>query len=204
MATASGRKRTSSGKRRLPQTLSREEVAAVLGAFNLDCPTGLRDRCMFELMYRAGLRVSEVCQLDPRDVDVHGGRVRIDEGKTGDGWAYFDSGSLELLLGRWRQERRRIGPAKGAPLFTTLAGGPIGPRHLQKKIKRMAKRAGVDPEKVTPHRFRHTFATELLDEGFNIRKVQAALRHADIRTTQIYTHVLDAELRDEIQRRKRA
>ena len=65
------------------------------------------------------------------------------------------------------------------------------------------RRAGIDPAKVTPHVFRHTFATELLDEGFTIRQVQEALRHADVSTTMIYTHVLDADLRDKIQRRRR-
>jgi integrase/recombinase XerD len=71
-------------------------------------------------------------------------------------------------------------------------------------VKRMAKRAGLDPKKVTPHVLRHSFATELLDEGLHVREVQEALRHADLSTTMIYTHVLDTNLRAKIQRRKRA
>lgn len=200
--TGPGEAKAKRRKRRLPKYLSREEVAAILGAFNLDAPTGLRDRVMCELMYRAGLRVSEVCSLMPRDVDTKTGTIRVEDGKGGDGTAYFDE-SVDDLLERWRRERRRIGPASGAPLFVTLAGGRVSVRHLQQKVKRMARRAGVDPRKVTPHVFRHTFATELLDEGKTIRQVQEALRHADVSTTMIYTHVLDADLRDQIRRRQR-
>lgn len=190
-------------KRKLPKALGREEARALLAAPNIHCPTGLRDRVMFELMFRAGLRIGEVIKLTPRDVDVSAGTIRIEDGKGGDGTAYFDPDSIGDLLEMWKAERRRLGvPAKG-PLFVTLKGTPVGERHLQKKIKRMAVRAGIDPEKVTPHKLRHTFATELLDEGFHIREVQEAVRHKHISTTQLYTHVLDSNLRAKIQRRKR-
>lgn len=188
-------------KQRLPKTLARDEVAALLAAPNLRCPTGLRNRCILELAYRAGLRVGEVCALRPRDVDVAGGVVRVWDGKGGDGTAYFDSESLRVLLGTWKATRRVL--PKSPYLFCTLKGGQISPRYVQQMAKRMAKRAGLDPSKVTPHVLRHTFATELLDEGFHIREVQDAVRHADLSTTMLYTHVLDVQLREKIQRRRR-
>lgn len=174
----------------------------MLASLNLDAPTSLRDRCMYELMYRSGLRVSEVCALLPRDVGWAEGTIRIEGGKTGDGTAYFDE-SVDQLLELWRRERRRIRPPAESPLFVTLDGTQVLPRHLQRKLKIMARRAGVDPRKITPHVFRHTFATQLYAETRNIRLVQEALRHADLRNTMIYTHILDADVRDTIRRRVR-
>jgi len=190
-------------KRRLPKTISRDEAARLLKVPNLRAPTGLRNRCMLELMYRAGLRVAEVCALEPRDVDLTRGTVRVLDGKGGDGTAYFDVDSVAALISEWKRERKRLGVAGGAPLFCTLAGETIDTSYMRAMVKRIARRAGLDPSKVSPHVLRHTFATELLDEGFNIRQVQEALRHADVSTTMVYAHVYDAELRARIQRRKR-
>lgn len=189
-----------SKKRALPKTLSRVEVEALFKAPNLNAPTGLRDRCMLELMYRAGLRVGEVCNLKLRDVDVANGTIRIVDGKGGDGTAYFDSESLQLLLDRWKAERRKL--PKSDHLFCKLDGGRVSERSTQMMMKRRAHRAGITA-RVHPHMLRHTFATELLNEGFNIREVQEAMRHKDIVTTQIYTHVLDEGLRSKIQQRRR-
>jgi len=151
-------------------------------------------------MYRAGVRVGEVLALEPRDVDLGSGTIRILDGKGGDGTAYFDA-SAAPWLEQWKRERRHYARA-GSPLFCTLAGGPVSVRYVQLMVKRMAKRAGVTST-VTPHVLRHCFATELLDEGANIRQVQEALRHADVSTTMIYTHVLDTQLRSLIRKRKR-
>jgi hypothetical protein len=96
---------------------------------------------------------------------------------------------------------RRHYARKGSPLFCTLKGGPVSVRYVEAMVKRMAKRAGITST-VTPHVLRHTFATELLDEGANIRQVQEALRHSDVSTTMIYTHVLDTQLRSIIRKRK--
>lgn len=153
-------------------------------------------------MYRAGLRVGEVLRLEPRDVDLGRGTIRILDGKGGDGTAYFDD-SIRPHLEAWKRERRHHATS-GSPLFCTLKGGPVSVRYVEQMIKRMAKRAGVDAAQVTPHVLRHTFATELLDEGLHIREVQEAVRHADLSTTMIYTHVLDSQLRRKIQRRRRA
>jgi site-specific recombinase XerD len=187
-------------KRKLPKTISREEAAALMKAPNLHAPTGLRNRCMLELMYRGGLRVGEVVALTVRDVDLKRGTIRVLAGKGGDGTAYFDTSAIAQLLEEWKRERRRLGVSAKAPLFCTLKGGAVSVRYVEQMIQRMARRAGVSSP-CTPHVLRHTFATELLDEHFTIRQVQEALRHADLGTTMVYTHVLDADLRDRIQRR---
>lgn len=196
---------TSSGsprrKRRLPKILTRDEAAALLAAPNLRAPTGLRNRCMLELMYRAGLRVGEVVKLQVRDVDAKG-TVRVFDGKGGDGTAYFDPESVWAILEDWKRERRRLGLTSSSTLFCTLAGGPVSVRYVEQMVARMKKRAGITSI-CTPHVLRHSFATELLDEGFHIREVQEAVRHADLSTTMIYTHVLDSNLRRKIQKRKR-
>lgn len=194
MATATSR------KRKLPKILTRDEMVRLLEAPNLRYPTGLRNRCMLELMYRAGLRVSEVAELKPRDVDVRKGIVRIFDGKGGDGTAYFDAETLRILIDQWKVVRRTL--PKGDYLFCTLDGGQVSPRYLQQMVQRMRRRAGITAI-CTPHVLRHTFATELLGEGFSMREVQDALRHADVSTTQVYTHVLDEHLRSKIQQRKR-
>lgn len=155
---------------------------------------------MLELMYRAGLRVGEVCNLRLRDVDLKEGTIRIVDGKGGDGTAYFDSDSLAILIDQWKNVRR--GLPKSEYLFCTLDGSQVSVRSTQQMMKRRALKAGVKT-RVHPHMLRHTFATELLNEGFTIREVQEAMRHADISTTQIYTHVNDEQLRTKMQARRR-
>lgn len=192
--------RKAPSKRKLPKTLTRAEVRRLLAAPNITCPTGLRDRCMLELMYRAGLRIGEVCTLRPRDVDVEKGTVQVWGGKGGDGTAYFDSESLRVLLDQWKATRRRL--PKSEFLFCTLQGEPMKPRKVQEMFQRRRRKAAIDTH-ATPHTLRHTFATELLDEGFHIREVQEAVRHADLSTTMLYTHVVDSHLREKIRRRTR-
>ena len=116
MAGRSPKANSLSRKGKLPKTLTRDEARRLLAAPNLRCPTGLRNRCMLELMYRAGLRVGEVVKLRPRDVYVDRGTVRVLDGNGGDGTAYFDAESLRLLLERWQDVRWTL-PACGA-------GGP--------------------------------------------------------------------------------
>lgn len=186
-------------KRRLPKTLTKDEVQRLLAAPNITCPTGLRNRCILELMYRGGLRVGEVVRLRPRDVDLAGGSIRIWDGKGGDGTAYFQTDAIAPLLELWKATRRAL--PKSELLFVTLKGGPVSVRYVEAMFQRMRRRAKIDTP-CTPHTLRHTFATELLDEGFTIREVQNALRHADLSTTEIYTHVLDSNLRAKMQTRK--
>jgi len=188
--------------RKLPKTLSSEEVEALMAAPNLAAPTGLRNRCILALMHRSGLRVSEVCGLHLRDLRWREGQIHlrpeVAKGRR-EGFAYFDPHTEELLR-RWKDARRCY--AAGKPhLFTTLKGGPVSRFYCWQMMRRYARRAGVDEHRVHPHVLRHTYATELLREGFNVREVQQLLRHADIRTTVLYTHVIDVELQAKIRAR---
>lgn len=187
--------------RELPKTLTSDEVAALMERCNLAAPTGLRDRAMLELMHRAGLRVSEVCGLHLRDVDWRQGTVHIrpEVGKGGkEAVQPLDRQTLDLLE-RWKAVRRAY--AAGRPhLFTTLKGGPVSRHRVWEMTARRARRAGID-RPVWPHMLRHTYATELLRDGFNVVEVQRLMRHSDIRTTTVYLHLHDAELSAKVRRR---
>jgi integrase/recombinase XerD len=184
--------------KKLPRTLTADEVQALMAVPNLSAPTGLRNRCLLAVMHRCGLRVSEACGLKLRDVDWATGEIRL-LGKGGaERIAYLDDRTLELLK-RWKEVRRDY--AAGKPhLFTTLDGGPVSRKYVWAMMQRYARRAGIE-RKLGPHSLRHTFATELLRADFDIREVQEALGHADVRNTQIYTHVHSAELRRKLRER---
>jgi integrase/recombinase XerD len=180
---------------RLPDTLSRPEVESLLAAPPADTPRGVRDRTMLEVLYAAGLRISELVGLTLADVDPAGGFVRV-RGK----------GSKERLvpLGRAAIAAMRdyLGSARPAllngravkTLFPGRAGRPLTRQAFFLALKRYARRAGI-ARRVSPHVLRHAFATHLLEGGADLRSVQLLLGHADIGTTQIYTHVSRAHLK---------
>ena len=173
----------------LPDVLSANEVQRLLDAVTLDEPLAFRDRAMLELAYGAGLRVSEWISLGVRDVMFEDGLVRV-----------FGKGSKERLvpIGRraigavaiyLRELRPRLerGEGKGA-LFLNARGMPLTRMGAWKILRKYVDKARLDKH-VTPHTLRHSFATHLLEGGADLRAVQEMLGHADISTTQIYTHV---------------
>lgn len=175
--------------RTLPEVLSVAEVEAMLGAPSADQPLGWRDRALLELGYGAGLRVSELCTLGVQDLLLSEGLVRV-FGKGGKerlvpiGRKVIGPVSVYLNqtrpgLDRGKSAGRVLLNARGAPLSRVGAWGII---------KRVAKAAGLK-KRVTPHTLRHSFATHLLEGGADLRAVQEMLGHADLSTTQIYTHV---------------
>jgi integrase/recombinase XerD len=174
-----------------------------MDAPNLRAPTGLRNRCLLEVMARCGLRVSEACGLHLRDVrfNEHTLHLRPEVTKGAvEATAYLDP-RMEALLERW-VDRRREYAGRGRPhLFVTLNGDPVDRRYVWQMMRRYARRAGIERD-VHPHMLRHTFATNLLAEGFSLREVQTLLRHADVRTTTIYTHVFDHDLHRKIRARE--
>lgn len=194
-------------KKRLPKTLHPGEAQALLRALPVDedgwrGDQAVRDRAMVYLMWRAGLRVGEVVSLSVDDVE--GGTIRIWDGKGGDGTAYPDDETMAAVRA-WLSIRHRYKTGHSALLFVTVrrpSGQPVTIRYVQRLAKRMADAAGVDAHRVTPHKFRHTFATDMLREGFNLREVQTALRHADVGTTQVYAAVLDEDLRRKMSTRR--
>ena len=194
--------------RDLPKTLTADELDRLLAMPNLSVPTGLRDRCVLELMCRCGLRVSEVCGLHLRDVDWREGKIRVraEVAKGGrEAVVYLDQ-PTKLLLERWKDVRRTY--AAGKPhLFVAIRqetrGAPLTRRAVHKMVAHRGVKAGIE-EPVWPHRLRHTYATQLLSEGFNIEEVRRLMRHSDIRTTAIYLEVTDVQLADKIRRRRAA
>jgi len=174
--------------RRLPRTLSQVDAAALVEAPDTTRPDGLRDRALLELLYASGLRASEALGLRIEDVNFAAGYVMV-TGK-GDRQRLVPTGAHALewvrrYLGTVRPRMvRRDCPA----LFLNRSGGRMSRQALWGLIRRAARRAGIRAA-VSPHTLRHSFASHLLERGADLRSVQAMLGHADISTTQIYTHL---------------
>ena len=180
---------------RFPKTLSEPQVEALLKAPNLASPLGLRDRAMLETLYASGLRVSELVNLTGVQIGLNEGVVRV-IGK-GDKERLVPLGQeAQHWIARYLSESRAAllqGRASDA-LFVTQRGGPMTRQMFWKLIKQYAIRAGVLAP-LSPHTLRHAFATHLLNHGADLRVVQLLLGHADISTTQIYTHVARERLK---------
>jgi len=176
-------------EKHLPHTLNVEQVRRLLESISPADPQGPRDRAMLELLYSSGLRVSELCAARLENLDLDAGFIRV----TGKGTKtrlipvgapaaatirqYLDAGRPPLVR-RWT----------GAEIFLSVRGKKLTPQRIWQLIKQYAARAGLE-ENVYPHLMRHSFATHLLGGGADLRIIQELLGHADISTTQIYTHV---------------
>ena len=187
------------GRRRLPVVLDKTEAEALLAQPNTDCPTGLRNRAILELAYRAGLRVSELVKLRPANIRWREGLLEIRNGKGGRDRNVPVGPATLAWLRAWKAER----PA-GRTFFGTLKGGPLSARYLQQLVKRLAVKALGEERgaRVHPHTLRHSYATSLLDDGFTIREVQDLLGHASVATTQVYLHVRPGDLAAKIRARE--
>lgn len=180
---------------RLPAFLTLAEMDKLLEAPGETTPLGLRDRAMLQLLYASGLRVSELCQLQLSDLNDELGVVRV-FGKGNKqrlvpvGRAALDALRQYLLQGRSKLLKRRPSPY----LFVSRRGEPLTRQAVWKLLKAYATRAGIS-RRLSPHIIRHSFATHLLEGGADLRSVQLMLGHADISTTQIYTHVMRSRLR---------
>ena len=185
--------------RRLPVVLERSDVDQLLISPSCRYPTGLRNRVVLEVLAYAGLRVSEVVALRGGDIAWDSRMLEVRGGKGGkDRVVPLRQGTVGWLTA-WQACRVNRGLTGTATFFCTLKGGPLSVRYLQQMVKRMAKRAGLEQAaSVTPHTLRHTYATGLLDDGFNIREVQLLLGHSSVATTQIYTHVRPLVLAEKI------
>jgi integrase/recombinase XerD len=183
-------------RRRLPRSLSPAEVERLIQAANGVAPRALRDRALVELLYGAGLRVSEAVGLDRGRVDLEQRLVRP-----------LGKGGKERIvpLGREGAEALRRYLARGRPfldrrhrpeLFLNAQGGPLTRAGAFLVLRRLAAAAGLDPERIHPHLLRHSFATHLLEGGADLRSVQEMLGHADLGTTELYTHVSDRRRRE--------
>ena len=180
---------------RVPKTLSEAQVESLLGAPNVDTPLGLRDRTMLELMYASGLRVSELVTLKSVHLSLSEGALRVTGKGAKERLVPFGE-EAQTWLQRYLAEGR-AGILKGQAsdaLFVTARGGPMTRQMFWKLIKAHTLRGGVQVP-LSPHTLQHAFATHLLNHGADLRAVQMLLGHADISTTQIYTHVARERLR---------
>ncbi len=169
--------------RKLPQVLDADE-AVKLVEVDTDAPMGLRDRALLELFYSSGLRLSELCALRWRDLDLASGLVSV-LGK-GNKTRIVPVGShARTALAAWRKE---MAAGDDAQVFPGRDGNPISQRAVQYRIKQLAQRQGLFKH-VHPHMLRHSFASHILESSGDLRGVQELLGHADIATTQIYTHL---------------
>ena len=173
--------------RRLPGVLSPAEVDRLIAVPRPDSFRGVRDAAMLELMYSAGLRVSEIIALSIGNLNLREGYVRC-LGKGGKERLVPVGGAAETKLLRYLDERACAKGAESDVLFLTRLGRGFTRRGLWKLVRQLAGRAAIEKD-VTPHTLRHSFATHLLEGGADLRAVQEMLGHADISTTQIYTHV---------------
>jgi integrase/recombinase XerD len=181
---------------RLPKVLSRDEVTSLLSQPRGSSPGALRDRALLETMYACGLRASEATDLQRSDVDLESGILRA-RGK-GSKERIVPIGrkaiaSLEAYLARGRP--KLVGLSDEPRLFVNLRGGGLSRQGLYKIVQRHAASAGL-AQRMSPHTLRHSFATHLLAGGCDLRSLQEMLGHADIGTTQIYTHLSPERLRD--------
>ncbi len=182
--------------RLLPETLDVAEVERLLDAAG----EALRDRALLELLYAAGLRISEALRLDLDDLSRDAATVRV-VGK-GDRERVVPVGDIAVdWLARWMAEgrpallaRHHVAPARGGPLFLGDRGRRLARQQAWAAVKRAAVRAGLS-ERVSPHTLRHSFATHLLEGGADLRIVQELLGHASISTTQLYTHLTGERIR---------
>ena len=182
--------------KRLPRSLSPREVERLLEAANGVSPRALRDRALVELLYGAGLRVSEAVGLDGGRIDLENRLVRC-----------LGKGDKERIvpLGREAAEALRRYLSRGRPflnrrhrpeLFLNAQGGALTRAGAFLILRRLAAKAGLEPGRIHPHLLRHSFATHLLEGGADLRSVQEMLGHADLGTTELYTHVSERRRRD--------
>jgi len=181
---------------RIPKTLSEGQVESLLKQPPLHTPRGLRDRAMLEVLYATGLRVSELVGLAVLDVSLGDGVVRVVQGKGGkDRLVPLGAEAAHWITTYVKEARPALMGARTAPaLFVTARAGPMTRQSFWLLIKKYAVLAGVKAP-LSPHVLRHAFATHLLNHGADLRVVQMLLGHADISTTQIYTHVARERLK---------
>jgi integrase/recombinase XerD len=188
----------------LPRTLRPDESAALIAAADPGEPLGLRDRAMLEVLYGAGLRVSELVSLPLGAVDRRAGLLRVIGKGRKERLVPLGTPALEALDTYLDEERpvlARAGARRSDAVFLTRRGRVMTRQNFFVRIRRLALQAGMPAARVSPHVLRHAFATDLLDGGADLRAVQSMLGHADLSTTQIYTHVSQSRLRETVERR---
>jgi len=180
----------------IPKFLNREQTEKLIAAPDSDKPSGLRDRAMFELLYATGIRVSELVNLRTSNLDANLGVIRVTGKGNKQRIVPVHPGALRAIAEYVDQARGLLLKGRTSPaLFVTARGGPMTRQGFWASVRVNGKKAGIF-HNLSPHVLRHTFATHLLEGGADLRSVQTMLGHADLSTTEIYTHVVRSRLRN--------
>lgn len=181
---------------RVPKTLSERQVEDLLNAPDIETPLGLRDRTMLETLYATGLRVTELIELKMTEIDLNAGLVRLFGKGSKERIVPVGEIALEWIQRYTREARPQLLSGRTSPaLFVTQRAAPMTRQRFWDIIKAYATTSGIAAERISPHVLRHAFATHLLNHGADLRVVQMLLGHADISTTQVYTHVARERLK---------
>ena len=186
----------------LPKVLRGDETEALLRAAEGEDPLSMRDRAMLEVLYGGGLRVSELVGLPLAAVDRRAGWLRVTGKGRKERIVPLGEPALAAVDAYLEQARPALlGAGRRNPdaLFLSRRGAPMTRQNFFARLRRLAQLAGIPSERVSPHVLRHAFATDLLEGGADLRAVQTMLGHADLSTTQVYTHVSRARLRDVVE-----
>ncbi|MBK1832683.1 tyrosine recombinase XerC [Roseibacillus ishigakijimensis] len=175
---------------RLPETLSSTHLETLLTGINPDRPLGKRDLAMLELFYSSGLRLSELCGVRMEHFDDEEGLLRVTGKGSKTRLVPIGGRALQAIAHYLRDERPNLVKSgkTSSHLFLSVRGGPLSPDRVRQIVKQRAREANL-PQNIYPHLLRHSFATHLLEGGADLRVIQELLGHADISTTQIYTHL---------------
>jgi len=180
-----GKPHPNRGKRFPAEVLTGDEVRALIKAASNRAPTGIRNRAMLGLLYRSGLRISEALELQPKDLDLDGGSLRVLHGKGDKARIVGIDPGIMALIDRWLDTRRKWKLGGRHRLFCTLRGTPLLPSYVRALLPRLAARAGIH-KRVHPHGLRHAHAAELAHEGLPVNVIQQQLGHANLAVTSRY------------------
>ena len=184
----------------IPKFLNREQIEKLIAAPDTAKPSGMRDRAMFELLYATGIRVSELIQLRTSNLDAAMGIVRVTGKGNKQRLVPVNAPALRAISDYVTEARPVLLKGKTSPhLFVTARGAGMTRQAFWASVKLNGKKAGIF-HGLSPHVLRHTFATHLLEGGADLRSVQSMLGHADLSTTEIYTHVVRSRLRETLDR----
>ena len=188
-------------RRKIPEILTEEEQKQIMSIFNVRYFNSIRNRTIITLFLASGLRLSELINLRWKEINLMTGQLKVLEGKGSKDRILWISDSVLEELRMWKEKQsEKLGICD--LVFTTNSKNKLDDRNVRRMVYKYSKRAGIS-KNVSPHTFRHTFASDLLRSTKNIRLVQKALGHEDLSTTMIYTHIVDEEFEDALKNLRR-
>lgn len=182
-------------QKKLPKILNGKEIALLLSQPNVSTPKGCRDKAMLELLYATGIRVSELISLNIEDFDAGNGMLRCIHSKACRDIPVYPAAVAAVSDYLFRVYSKMLPPESGQALFVNMNGGRMTRQGFWKIVKHYAEQAEISKE-ITPHTLRHSFALHLLENGAELKDIQAMLGHADISSTQVYVHLMNGHFKE--------